>query len=190
MGALTHSILSYPIPSHRRMISSGTSVLYDTWCACGWLVGIFWGSTAIIIRLCSCASLVAFIIQIFGTTPPTFTTCKGTPSPGTSPKLYLYLYATHRSCVCASDSCTRKKTQDKWVGWCGVVWCARKTGERGEKGGGRHGASNGPLAFAYHQLPLLILHPPRSNCDRAFLAYNTRLIYRRTTHTHTLVHEG
>lgn len=47
--------------------------------------------------------------------------------------------------------------------------------------GGRHGASmDGPLAFAYHQLPLLILHPPRSNCDATFLAYNTRLIYRET----------
>ena len=33
------------------------------------------------------------------------------------------------------------------------------------KVGGRHGASDGPLAFAYHQLPPLILHPPRSNCD-------------------------
>lgn len=66
--------------------------------------------------------------------------------------------------------------------------------------GGRHGASmDGPLAFAYHQLPPLILHPPRSNCDATFLAYNTRLIYRETrniarccccprfpyTHTHT-----
>lgn len=47
--------------------------------------------------------------------------------------------------------------------------------------GGRHGASmDGPLAFAYHQLPPLILHPPRSNCDATFLAYNTRLIYRET----------
>lgn len=26
--------------------------------------------------------------------------------------------------------------------------------------GGRHGASDGPLAFAYHQLPLLILPTP------------------------------
>lgn len=39
---------------------------------------------------------------------------------------------------------------------------------------------DGPLAFAYHQLPPLILHPPRSNCDATFLAYNTRLIYRET----------
>ncbi len=47
--------------------------------------------------------------------------------------------------------------------------------------GGRHGASmDGPLVFAYHQLPSLILHPPRSNCDATFLAYNTRLIYRET----------